>query len=208
GLLVVERAQALEVPAAGRLERHPLGDHVDDRGALAHQPDVLVADLACHGRRSPPAYILPCRRQDRRAGRSVPAAGTAATATAAEQHGEHDEYDDQHRADRDPQHRPTAHRRAPGGRTACTPTTWFTTCVTRRSTATLASATASRRATPCSRPSSANIASSASKAASSRLAPRPIVSQPAGVCATGPVSGKSSRTSKVSSTRSIGHSSA
>ena len=49
GLLVVERAQPLQVARAGGFQRHLLGDHVDDRGALTYQCDVLVADLACHG---------------------------------------------------------------------------------------------------------------------------------------------------------------
>ncbi len=53
GLLVVERAQALEVAAARGLERHVVGDDVGDRGPLAHQRDVFVADPACHALPSP-----------------------------------------------------------------------------------------------------------------------------------------------------------
>ena len=51
-LLVVERAQPLERPAAGVLERDVVGDHLVDPGALAHQRDVLVLDQPGHGRES------------------------------------------------------------------------------------------------------------------------------------------------------------
>jgi hypothetical protein len=82
----------------------------------------------------------------------------------------------------------------------------LTIWVTRRSTATLASATASGRDTPYNRPSRSNIPSSAANTASSTVSPRPIVTQPAGVRATGPATGKSSTVDSVRSTRSIGHS--
>jgi hypothetical protein len=48
GLLVVERAEALEVAPAGRLQRDVLGDDVGDRSAFADQRDVLVSDAASH----------------------------------------------------------------------------------------------------------------------------------------------------------------
>jgi hypothetical protein len=69
---------------------------------------------------------------------------------------------------------------------------------------TLDSAIASQRPTPYSRPSNANIASNASNAAASTVDPSPMVIQPAGVCATGVVSIRSSRSAKVGSTRSMG----
>ena len=47
-LLVVERADALEVAAAGVAQLDVLADHVVDRGLLAHQGDVLVADPSWH----------------------------------------------------------------------------------------------------------------------------------------------------------------
>ena len=48
GLLVVERAQALERPAAGPLERDVLRHDVVDPRLLAHLGDVVVANPACH----------------------------------------------------------------------------------------------------------------------------------------------------------------
>src|SRR6266540_3963989 len=47
-LLVVERAQALEVVDARRLEGDVLADHLGDGGALAYQGDVRVPDPTSH----------------------------------------------------------------------------------------------------------------------------------------------------------------
>ena len=63
-LLVVERAQALEVAAAGVAQLDVLADDVVDRRLLADEGDVLVPDPPCHGvesrsraRRRPPALV-------------------------------------------------------------------------------------------------------------------------------------------------------
>ena len=48
GLLVVERAQALERAAAGGAERDVVADDLVDLGLLAHLRDVLLADPAGH----------------------------------------------------------------------------------------------------------------------------------------------------------------
>src|SRR6266581_3907651 len=47
-LLFVERAQALEVAAAGVAKLYLLADHVGDGRALADGCDVLVPDTPCH----------------------------------------------------------------------------------------------------------------------------------------------------------------
>ncbi len=47
----MERAQALDVATASRLQGDVLGDHVHDRGALADECDVLVPD--------PPGHVTP-----------------------------------------------------------------------------------------------------------------------------------------------------
>ena len=47
-LLVVERADALEVAAAGVAQLDVLADHLGDGGPLAHRGDVLVANPAGH----------------------------------------------------------------------------------------------------------------------------------------------------------------
>ena len=67
------------------------------------------------------------------------------------------------------------------------PRTPLTICVTRRSTTTLASASASRRSSPCSRPMSSSMASIAIAAASSRSSSNPNVSHASGVHAIGAV---------------------
>src|SRR5207248_1736702 len=77
----------------------------------------------------------------------------------------------------EPEPQAVAHRIAPSARTACTPLTPFTTCVTRRSATTLASASASSAASPCSREISATIPSVAIRAASSRSSSKPKASQ-------------------------------
>src|SRR5581483_3268819 len=59
-LLIVERAQALEVAAAGRLERDLLGRDVDDRRTLAHQRDVLVANPPTTGHAANPTVTYDC----------------------------------------------------------------------------------------------------------------------------------------------------
>ncbi len=56
-LLLVERAQPLERAAPGAAELQVLPHNLIDRGALADQRDVLVADSACHVR--PPPLALP-----------------------------------------------------------------------------------------------------------------------------------------------------
>ena len=48
GLLVVERAQALQRAAAGVAQRDVGGDHVVDARLLAHLGDVLLADPPGH----------------------------------------------------------------------------------------------------------------------------------------------------------------
>src|SRR5439155_18579744 len=90
--------------------------------------------------------------------------------------------------------------------TAWTPLTPFTTCVTRRSTATLASASACRRPTSSSRIIRSSIPSVAPAAARSRSSSNPNVIQPAAVSARGASSRRSSRTVSVSSARVSGHS--
>src|SRR3954447_24209397 len=60
GLLVVERAQALQIAAARRLERHGLADHIGDRRTVADQRDVLVLD-PYHRYILPPAKTEPPR---------------------------------------------------------------------------------------------------------------------------------------------------
>jgi hypothetical protein len=48
-LLVVERAEALQAPAAGALELQVLTDHLVDAAAVAHQRDVGSADAPSPG---------------------------------------------------------------------------------------------------------------------------------------------------------------
>jgi hypothetical protein len=55
GLLVVERAQALERAATGVLQLQVLTDHLVDGGALAYRCDVLVADPPRHRPPPPPS---------------------------------------------------------------------------------------------------------------------------------------------------------
>ena len=57
GLLVVERAQALQRAAAGGAERDVVGDDLVDPGLLAHLRDVFLADPSGHAAESTAAGL-------------------------------------------------------------------------------------------------------------------------------------------------------
>ena len=65
GLLVVERAQALERAAAGVAQRHVRADDLVDPGALPHEGDVLVVDASGHARILCVRPLSPCPRRRR-----------------------------------------------------------------------------------------------------------------------------------------------
>src|SRR5262249_39171213 len=77
----------------------------------------------------------------------------------------------------EPQPQPFPHVQASSRSTACTPSSSLTICVTRRSTTTLARASASSAGRPCSRPISKTIPSTAFAAAAPRSRSKPKVSQ-------------------------------
>src|SRR6266540_575725 len=98
----------------------------------------------------------------------------------------------------EPDAKALAHRNASARRTACTPSDSLTTCVTRRSTTTLARASASSREMPCSYCRSSSIPLIAIRATRPRSSSKPNVIQSSRVRARGQSTG-SLRTANVSS---------